>query len=75
MTLIRQSLGALPIVDDEIKAAAGNSLSSAYYYYHFSNLSFFFQGEEKTDEDTQMAAKVKQLVTADGTYATQSAFR
>lgn len=32
-------------------------------------------GSEGPEEDTQMTAKVKQLVTADGTYATQSAFR
>jgi coatomer subunit beta len=54
MTLIRQSLGDIPIVDDEIKKAAG----------------------EIKDEDTQMTqtGNVQKLVTADGTYASQSAF-
>ena len=32
-------------------------------------------GEEKEDEDTQMTqGHLQKLVTADGTYATQSAF-
>ena len=53
MTFIRQSLGDLPIVDDEIRRAAG---------------------ETKDDQDTSMSASVQRLVTADGTYATQSAF-
>lgn len=53
MTLIRQSLGDIPIVDDEMRKAAG----------------------EDKDEDTSMAGSgTQQLVTADGTYATQSAF-
>lgn len=43
----------IPIVDDEMRKAAG----------------------EDTEEDTQMAqGSVQKLVTADGTYATQSAF-
>ena len=54
LTLIRQSLGDLPIVDDEIKRASG---------------------EIKDDDDqSRTAGSVQQLVTADGTYATQSAF-
>jgi coatomer subunit beta len=53
MTFIRQSLGELPIVDDEIRRAAG---------------------ESKDEQDTSMTASVQRLVTADGTYATQSAF-
>ena len=53
MTFIRQSLGDLPIVDDEIRRAAG---------------------ETKDEEDTSMSTPVQRLVTADGTYATQSAF-
>ncbi|XP_064614088.1 coatomer subunit beta-like [Liolophura sinensis] len=53
MTLIRQSLGEIPIVDDEMKKATG----------------------EVTEEDTEMQGSgVQRLVTADGTYATQSAF-
>ncbi|KAL3881649.1 hypothetical protein ACJMK2_028061 [Sinanodonta woodiana] len=52
MTLIRQSLGEIPIVDDEMKKAAG----------------------EVQEDDTQMGGTVQKLVTADGTYASQSAF-
>lgn len=53
MTFIRQSLGDLPIVDDEIRRAAG---------------------ETKDEQDTSMSAPVQRFLTADGTYATQSAF-
>ncbi|XP_071134136.1 coatomer subunit beta-like isoform X1 [Mytilus edulis] len=52
MTLIRQSLGEIPIVDDEIKKAAG----------------------EVDEDEMQSTGSVQKLVTADGTYATQSAF-
>ena len=57
MSEVRQSLGELPIVDDEMKKAAG----------------------EESMEDESVAAmsgsgNVQKLVTADGTYATQSAF-
>ncbi|XP_055890054.1 coatomer subunit beta-like isoform X1 [Biomphalaria glabrata] len=52
MTLIRQSLGEIPIVDDEMKKAAG----------------------EVKDDELQSGGSVQRLVTADGTYATQSAF-
>ncbi|ESO00164.1 hypothetical protein HELRODRAFT_101151 [Helobdella robusta] len=53
MTLIRQSLGEIPIVDDELNKKKG-----------------------ETEEDIQMTqgAGVQRLVTADGTYASQSAF-
>lgn len=56
MSEIRQSLGELPIVDDEMKKAAG---------------------EEMMDDESINAnagGGVQKLVTADGTYATQSAF-
>lgn len=53
MTFIRQSLGDLPIVDDEIRRSTG---------------------ESKDEQDISMSAPVQRLVTADGTYATQSAF-
>lgn len=53
MTLIRQSLGELPIVDDEMKKAAG---------------------DEKDEDIQMMQGVVQKLVTADGTYASQSAF-
>ena len=56
MTEIRQSLGELPIVEDELKKTAGE--------------------EALEDESVVQAqtAKVQPVVTADGTYATQSAF-
>ncbi|XP_052242037.1 coatomer subunit beta-like [Dreissena polymorpha] len=53
MTLVRQSLGELPIVDDELKKAAG---------------------EVKEDDMMSGGGNIQRLVTADGTYATQSAF-
>jgi len=56
MSEIRQSLGELPIVDDEMKKATG---------------------EEVLEDESVSAASVgtvQKLVTADGTYATQSAF-
>lgn len=52
MNLIRQSLGEIPIVDDEMKIAAG----------------------EVEEDEMQTGGNVQKLVTADGTYATQSAF-
>ncbi|XP_045198148.1 coatomer subunit beta-like [Mercenaria mercenaria] len=52
MTLVRQSLGEIPIVDDELKKAAG----------------------EVSEDDTMSGGNIQRLVTADGTYATQSAF-
>jgi coatomer subunit beta len=57
LTLIRQSLGDLPIVDDELKRAAGI--------------------EDKEDDQilkSNISSTTQQLVTADGTYASQSAF-
>ncbi|XP_040577770.2 coatomer subunit beta isoform X2 [Lepeophtheirus salmonis] len=57
MNEIRQSLGELPIVEDEIRKAAGE--------------------EKLEDESTSIVAPSsgpQKLVTADGTYATQSAF-
>ena len=55
MNEVRQSLGEIPIVDDELKKAAG---------------------EEQMEDETVVAAQstAQKLVTADGTYATQSAF-
>lgn len=58
MSKVRQSLGEIPIVDDEIRKAAG----------------------EPTDPDnpnpagSSVSAPSSRLVTADGTYATQSIF-
>ena len=53
---LRQSLGELPIVEDEMRKAAG---------------------EEDLEDESVAAASggnTTKLVTADGTYATQSAF-
>lgn len=58
ITLIRQSLGDLPIVDDELKRAAGIETNK----------------EDEQIVRSNNATSVQQLVTADGTYATQSAF-
>ena len=56
MNEVRQSLGEIPMVEDELRKAAGD--------------------EQLDDESASAAApqQVQQLVTADGTYATQSAF-
>jgi len=55
MSAIRQSLGEIPLVEDELRKAAGT--------------------EELVDESTvPVTGAVNRLVTADGTYATQSAF-
>ena len=56
MNEIRQSLGEIPIVEDELRKAAGDET---------------LEDESVTQSQT---AKVQKLVTADGTYATQSAF-
>ena len=57
MSEVRQSLGEIPIVEDELKKAAGD--------------------EQLADESVANASNTpapQKLVTADGTYATQSAF-
>ena len=54
MSAIRQSLGEIPLVEDELRKAAGT--------------------EELQDESLGAGPTVQKLVTADGTYATQSAF-
>ena len=56
MNEIRQSLGEIPIVEDEMRKAAGDET---------------MEDESVTQTQTQ---KVQKLVTADGTYASQSAF-
>ena len=55
MSSIRGSLGDLPIVEDEMRKAAGEA------------------GEEEGAGDKAVQQQ-QQKVTADGTYATQSAF-
>jgi coatomer subunit beta len=62
ITLIRQSLGDLPIVDDELKRASGE------YEANKSDEQILQSNIGSTPSN---AAK---LVTADGTYASQSAF-
>jgi len=52
LTLVRQSLGDLPLVETELARA---------------------NDDDEANVDTQLPQPVKQLVTADGTYATQSA--
>lgn len=59
ITLIRQLLGDLPIVDDEIKRAAGIETS---------------EEDHQILKNNNASSQIQQLVTADGTYATQSAF-
>ena len=53
---MRSSLGDLPIVEDEMRKAAGEA------------------GEEDGSGDKATQQQQQQKVTADGTYATQSAF-
>lgn len=55
VTAVRGSLGELPIVEDEMRKAAGDA------------------GEEDGSGD-KTSQQQQQKVTADGTYATQSAF-
>ena len=61
MAKVRQSLGDIPMVDDEIRKAAGES-----------------DGENAAAGASGQPASVSsastRLVTADGTYATQSIF-
>ena len=65
LTLIRQSLGDLPIVDDELKRAGGLNGSAA-------NGSTGEADELILRSNSSQSSA--QLVTADGTYATQSVF-
>jgi len=57
MSEVRQSLGELPIVEDEMRKAAGEEAM-----------------EDESVAAMTAGASVQKLVTADGTYATQSAF-
>ena len=58
---MRQALGEIPIVDDEIRRAAGTAAESA-------------SAAEDESAVKMSGSAPKQLVTADGTYASQSAF-
>ena len=58
MNEVRQSLGEIPIVEDELRKAAGAETL----------------GDESVAMHSTQATSVQKLVTADGTYATQSAF-
>jgi coatomer subunit beta len=60
ITLIRQSLGDLPIVDDELKIASGVESTN--------------DSDDLILRSNTSTTSTAQLVTADGTYATQSAF-
>ena len=55
VSCLRGSLGELPLVEDEMRRAAGET-----------------NEEEASDKTAEQ--KQQQKVTADGTYATQSAF-
>lgn len=55
MTEIRQALGEIPIVEDEMRKATG-------------------ENKEEKNDTSFATAPVQRLVTADGTYATQSVF-
>ncbi|CAG0920012.1 unnamed protein product [Notodromas monacha] len=57
MTQIRQALGDIPIVDHEMRKAAGDT-----------------EVESSATDITASGTPVQKLVTADGTYATQSVF-
>jgi len=61
MHQVRQALGEIPIVDDEIRRAAGTAAESA-------------SAAEDESAVKMSGSAPKQLVTADGTYASQSAF-
>ena len=56
MNEIKDGLGELPLVDDELRKMAGA------------------KGEETIEEDKKSNPTQRMMVTADGTYATQSAF-
>ena len=58
---VRQALGEIPIVDDEIRRAAGTAAETA-------------SASEDENAVKMSGGAPKQLVTADGTYASQSAF-
>lgn len=60
MSKVRQALGEIPIVDDEIRKAAGDQP----------------EGEQNAAAPPSAAtgSSASRLVTADGTYATQSVF-
>lgn len=60
MSKVRQSLGEIPMVDDEIRKAAGEQTDGENP-----------QGNAVVSNPTAPNAR---LVTADGTYATQSIF-
>uniref|UniRef100_A0A8R1TIP8 Coatomer subunit beta n=1 Tax=Onchocerca volvulus TaxID=6282 RepID=A0A8R1TIP8_ONCVO len=57
MEFIRKSLGELPIVEKEMQKTDGNEVLH----------------EKNENSTTEVIPKARQLVTADGTYATQSA--
>lgn len=63
MSKVRQSLGEIPMVDDEIRKAAGEQ-----------NPEGDGAASQAVSGTTAPAAPSARLVTADGTYATQSVF-
>ncbi|VDP45927.1 unnamed protein product [Schistosoma margrebowiei] len=68
MTLIRQVIGELPLVDEELRRQASQMNSVDSYAENQSQPSVLISG------DVNVGVSPAQRVTADGTYATQSAF-
>lgn len=60
MSKVRQSLGEIPIVDDEIRKAAGEQTDP--------------ENPNPSSSTSNAPVPSARLVTADGTYATQSIF-
>jgi len=58
MSKVRQSLGEIPIVEDEMRKAAGEPS----------------EGDAPAQQPTPSSTTTSSRVTADGTYATQSVF-
>ena len=58
MSKVRQSLGEIPIVEDELRKAAGEQS----------------EGDATAQQPTISTTTTSSRVTADGTYATQSVF-
>ena len=73
MNEVRQSLGELPIVEDELRKAAGDEQMDDESATGGQQVRFYFY-LTMICTSQRFVLQVQQLVTADGTYATQSAF-
>ncbi|CAH8518846.1 unnamed protein product [Heterobilharzia americana] len=67
ITLVRQVIGELPLVDEELRRQAGQMNSTDPSGENRNQLSVLISG------DVNLGVNPAQRVTADGTYATQSA--